>query len=177
MRKPYNIREPYRDLEYSMAQIVSDPDEAFSIIWFDIYEWLEPKDPNWKYNICDILTNNILDQHIWYQFDGYTQGDLSYYQGIFAKYGFGKSVDKLGEYWKELIRNKDVAGLRSLLTVLKIYHKEVMPYAKNEMMEFFKFHGHDYPDWEPTREPYKEHQEKVEKTMEIIKITLGIFSL
>ena len=175
MRGSRGIQSIYMDLEQSLAELIDNSEDAFFIIWFNIFSWIEPKNPEWWDGICEELSASILGIDIGARV--YFVKDNPHYQDILARYGFGESAGELGKSWKNLLRNEDIPNLRRLLGCLKIYYEEFMPYVKKVMLDYFERHGRNYPDLEPTLNPYNEHRKKIKKTMDIIKMALDIFTL
>lgn len=171
--REYDIRETYMELEESMERLVRNRKDAFAIIWFDIHSWLEP---GMKSDLCGILTEKVIGKNLAWEVHG-PASDMSYYQEIQRKYAFGKSVDKLGEYWKELIREEKPFRLRLLLGCLDTYYNTIMPYVKNEMVAVGSDWIQDNPELSLTLKPYREHRAKVKAAMQIIETILGVFAL
>jgi len=175
--KDYRINLAYTEMEESMERLVRNPTDAFSIIWFDVYDWLEPDNSAMKGDLCGILTEKVTGKN---RSEVHTevQNMTPHYQEIQVKYAFGKTIDELGDYWKELIREEKPFRLRLLLGCLRIYYEEIMPFIRNEMVAWWKEHIEPWhPEIAQTLKPYKEHRARVKATMQIIEIVLGIFAL
>lgn len=172
-----NIREVYGDMMDSMTRLVHNPRDAFSIIWFDIHGWLEPTDSAWKADLCEILTDKVIGENIGERVHVPARDNTPYYQMIQTRYAFGKSVGRLGEYWKELIREEHHFRLGVLLGCLDTYYKVIMPYVKSEMVDWFNKAGQGYPELSPTLKPYKGHRARIKATMQIIETASDIFTL
>ena len=167
------IRGAYEEVIESMTVMVRSRKDAFSILWFDIYDWLEP---GMKSDLCGILTKQVTGENLAEGVYG-PASDTAYYQAIQRKYALGKSVDSLGEYWKELIREEKPFRLRLLLGCLDTYYNVVMPYVKNEMVAVGSEWIQGNPELSLTLKPYREHRAKVKATMQIIETVLGVFTL
>ncbi len=165
------IRGAYEGMMESMSRLVRSRKDASAILWSDIYRWVEPERSAWKADFCGILAQKLTVEY------SPTVSDLSYHQEIQKGYSFGKSIDELGEYWKELIREEKAFRLRLLLGCLKVYYGSIMPYVKNEMIDWFSEAGQGYPELAPTLKPYREHRTRVKATMQIIETVLDIWSL
>lgn len=165
------IRGAYEEMMESMSRLVRSRNAASAILWSDIYGWIEPGHSAWKADFCGILAQKIAS--------GYNPAanNPSYYQEIQIGYAFGKSIDELGEYWKELIREEKAFRLRLLLGWLKVYYEVIMPYVKNEMVDWFSEAGQGHPELTPTLKPYREHRIGIKTTMQIIETALDIWSL
>lgn len=175
--KDYRIDSAYTEMEESMARLVRSREDAFSIIWFDIHGWLEPEHSAWKADLCGILTEKVTGKNI-SEVHTEAQNNTPYYQEIQTRYAFEKSVDELGEYWKELIREEKPFRLKLLLGSLKVYYKTVMPYVKNEMVTWFDEYGKSSnPELAPTLKPYQKHRARIKATMQIIETVLSVFAL
>lgn len=160
------------ELEESMERLVRSQEDAFSILWFDIYAWLEPEHPAVKADLCGILTKKIIGKNIGERVHIPARDNTPYYQKIQARYAFGKSVYTLGEYWKELICEEKSFDLWVLLGCLDIYYKKIMPCVKNEMVACC---GNQ--KLAPTLKPYRDHRAKIKATMQIIETVSDVFSL
>lgn len=165
------IRGTYKEMMESMSRLVQSRKDASAILWSDIYRWIEPEHSAWKADLCGILTQKIAGGY------GLTANSISYYQEIQIGYAFGKSIDELGEYWKELIREEKAFRLRVLLGWLKAYYEMIMPYVKNEMVDWVGKAGKGHPELAPTLKPYREHRARVKATMQIVDIALDIWKL
>ncbi len=174
--REYDIRETYRDLEDSMERLVRSRKDAFLILWFDVYGWLEPTHSAMKADLCGILTERVIGKNLAWEVHG-PASDTAHYQEIQRKYAFGKSVGELGEYWKELIREEHHFRLGVLLGCLDTYYKAIMPYVKNEMVAWDNEFCRDPPELLPTLKPYREHRTKIKATMQIIQTASDIFTL
>lgn len=157
----------------SMTVLVRSQRDAFSIFWLDIYDWLEP---GMKSDLCGILTERIIGKNLAGEVYGPTS-DMPYCQEIQRKYAFGKSIDELGEYWKELIREEKYFRLRLLLGCLDTYYNTIMPYVKSEMVAVGNEWVKGHPEMPLTLKPYREHRATAKATMQIIETVLGIFVL
>lgn len=167
------IQGAYENLMESMTVLVRSRMDAFSILWLDIYDWLEP---GMKSDLCGILTECVTGKNLAGEvYDPASK--MSYCQEIQRKYAFGKSIDELGEYWKELIREEKSFRLRLLLGCLEIYYKTIMPYIKNEMVAVGNEWAKGNPEMSLTLKPYREHRATVKATMQIIETVLGVFAL
>ena len=173
LKSSRGIQGAYENLMESMTLLIRSQKDAFSILWLDIYDWLEP---GMKSDLCGILTEKIIGNNLAWEVHG-PASDMSYYQEIKRKYAFGKSIDEMGEYWKELIREEKSFRLRLLLGCLEIYYKTIMPYIKNEMVAVGNEWAKGNPEMSLTLKPYREHRTTVKATMQIIETVLGIFAL
>ena len=171
--REHDIRETYRGLEESMERLVRSRKDAFAIIWFDIYSWLEPE---MKSDLCGILTEKVIGKNLAWEVHG-PASDMSYYQEIQRKYAFGKSVGELGEYWKGLIREEHHFRLGVLLGCLNTYYTVIMPYVKNEMVAVGNEWMKGNPELLLTLKPYREHRAKIKAAMQIIQTASDIFTL
>lgn len=132
-----DIQRVYMDLEDSMARLVGDQGTAFSILWYDIYAWLETEDSGMKDDLFKDLVKKITGQNN--SGGGHSPG---YYYKLQNKFGFG-AFDELGTYWQELMEEEDCGRLWNLLECLETYYKKIMPYVKNEMIAWWSEHGND----------------------------------
>ncbi len=151
--REYDI-DTYMNLQESMERLVRSWKDAFSIIWFDVYDWLEPDNSAMKGDLCGLLTEKVTGENI-SEVHTEAQNNTPYYKEIQARYSFGKSVDELGDYWKKLIREEKPFRLRLLLGCLKVYYEEIMPFVKNEMVAWWKeYIEHSFPEAPQTLKPY-----------------------
>lgn len=167
------IQGAYENLMESMTVLVRSRKDAFSILWLDIYDWLELE---MKSDLCGILTERVIGKNLAGEIYG-PASDMPYCREIQRKYAFGKTVDKLGEYWKELIREEKSFRLRLLLGCLDTYYNTIMPYVKNEMVAVGSEWIQDTPELSLTLKPYREHRTKIKAIMQIIETVLGVFAL
>jgi len=175
--KAKDIKETYMELEKSMGRLVRSQEDAFSILWFDIYAWLEPERPAVKADLCGILTKKIIGKNIGERVHIPARDNTQYYQKIQAKYAFGKSIYTLGEHWKELICEKKSFDLWVTLGCLDIYYKTIMPCVKNEMVACWGEELHGNQELVPTLKPYRDHRAKIKATMQIIETASDVFTL
>ena len=170
------IRIAYEEMMESMTVLVRSRKDAFSILWLNIYDWLEPEHSAMKADLCGILTKRVIGKNLAQEVHG-PASDTAYYQEIQRKYAFGKSVDDLGEYWKELIREEKPFRLRLLLGCLDTYYNTIMPYVKSEMVAVGNEWVKGHPEMLLTLNLYRKHRATVKATMQIIETVLGIFAL
>lgn len=168
------IRELYTDMMESMARLVRNEKDAFSIIWFDIYGWLEPDRSDMKADLCGILTEKITGENMGEQVYAPIQEDTDYYRMVQTKYALGGSVSELGEYWQELIRGEKYFRLKILYACLDHYYMTIMPYVRNEMIALRSEAYHGAPELLLTSEPYREHRAKIRAAMQVIRRVLDI---
>lgn len=173
LKSSRGIQGAYENLMESMTLLVRSQKDAFSILWLDIYDWLEP---GMKSDLCGILTEKVIGKNLAWEVHG-PASDMPYYQEIQRKYAFGKAVGELGEYWKELIREEHHFRLGILLGCLDTYYKVIMPYVKNEMVAVGNEWMKGHPELWLTLKPYREHRAKIKATMQIIQTASDIFTL
>jgi hypothetical protein len=170
------VQKAYEDLMESMSRLVRSQKDAFSIVWFDIYDWMEPEHSSVKADLCGLLTHKLIGRNIGSVVHEAARDESPYYQDTKEWYAFGKSVDELGTYWKELIREEKPFRLRLLIGCLDCYYKTIMPYVKDEMTAFWKDNEPSHPEM-VTLKPYREHRARVKATMDIAKTAVDIFTL
>lgn len=177
VKKDGEIRELYEGMMESMTRLVRNERDAFSIIWFDIYGYLEPKDSAWKADLYGVLTAKIIGENIGERVHVPVQDNMPYYQIVQTKYAFGKRIGELGEYWKELIQEEKYFRLKILYACLYHYYTAIMPYIKNEIVAWWSEACHRNPELSPTLKPYKEHRAKIKATMQVVGTVLDIIRL
>lgn len=167
------IQGAYENLMESMTVLVRSRTDAFSILWLDIYDWLELE---MKSDLCGILTERVIGKNLAGEVYG-PASDMPYCQEIQRKYAFGKSIDELGEYWKETIREEKSFRLRLLLGCLDTYYNTIMPYVKSEMVAVGNEWVKGHPEMLLMLNLYRKHRATVKATMQIIETVLGVFAL
>ncbi len=77
--REYDINA-YMNLQESMERLVRSWKDAFSIIWFDVYDWLEPDNSAMKGDLCGLLTEKVTGKNI-SEVHTEAQNNTPYYKG------------------------------------------------------------------------------------------------
>lgn len=169
----------FNELFECLSKLVRNEETAFRIIWFEISDFMVRSEIGSPSDCIADLQRKITGTsvgNIWWEV---SEQSVDYCK-IKDDYKFDKSVDEMGDFWKNLIKEEKVFRLRLLEAFLVGFYSEIIPFV-------FDF----VSDWERTEriEPtsssqekkrkkiYRDYRKNLRESLQIVKTAEAIISL
>jgi hypothetical protein len=157
----------YSELLDSFSILVRNPKDAYGILWFNIYELINQSEICEKKDCLGDLMNLLSNNNKCTDIYGAFQNNTEWYQTIKRNYCFGKTIEELGEYWQELMREQKPFRLRILSEGLRSYHDVIMPYVYERITHWEQIENLPVRSIQRKKE-YRDYKKTVEETIKLV---------